>query len=431
MIGTEVAYTLSNNSNNFKTNIIMAKIYDTIMSLIKPGRIVTAAAALGETEQKISAGVDTILPSLLARALKKGDTPEIREIAAEAGKLKVHEKLNQIWEGDGIIDGKNIGVRLENQLIGVENPRFYEAVAKHTGLKNEHANRLTNWIAGTIAAWFGEKVAAGKSYASLLEELAGEKEELRRDTPSNIINELGLAGILGVAAHKPAQGKSASAAKPVAKKKKNWDWLLWLALILLILMIFLWWRSCDRKKDAEERAAVTEQVVSTPQPVKREAPVLEGVKRTLAGGQVVTFYENATTDYLKAYLDSDKFRNATEAELSTVWFEFPAIDFEHNSATDLMAGAGQKIEKLAALLKGYPKVNIKVGAFADKTGTKATNFAITEKRAANIKAAFEKAGIDGKRISTEGFGEGYAQVAENATDAQRAPDRDIALRFTK
>ncbi len=400
----------------------MAKIYESITALIEPELIAAAAATLGETEQKISAGTDIIVPSLLARALKKGDTPEIRDIVGEAGKLKMYEKYGRIWEGDGIFDGKNIGVRLENQLIGVENPRFYATVAARSGLRKEHANRLTNWIAGTIAAYLGEKAAHGRLYVDMLGDLAVEKEELSRDIPSTVVDELGLASTLGITA-KGAAG---------AGKKKSWEWMLWLALIILILLIFLWWRACDRKKGAEEMAVMTEQVVEKlPKPAKQEAPgTLQEKKRTLAG-QAVTVCTEAECLDLKAYLDSDKFKNATEAQLKSVWFEFPGIDFEHNSAAELSSGAQKQVQELAALLKEYPDVKVKIGAFADKTGTRAVNFAISEKRAVNIAAAFEKAGIDKGRISTEGFGEGYAQVAESADDAQRAPDRDIALKFTK
>ncbi len=399
----------------------MAKIYESVSSLIKPELIAMAATTLNETEQKISAGADIILPSLLARALKKGDTPEIRDIVEEAGKLGMHEEYGRIWEGDGIFDGKNIGVRLENQLIGVENPRFYATVAARSGLRKEHANRLTNWIAGTVAAYLGEKAAHGRLYVDMLADLAVEKEELRRDIPSTVVDELGLASTLGITA------KSGAASE---KNKKSWEWLLWLALIILILMIFLWWRSCDRKKNAEETLVLTEQVVEVPQADKPEARVPAEKKRTL-GGEAVTVCEEAQCTDLEAYLDSDRFRNAAEAQLKTVWFEFPGIGFEHNSAADLTAGAEKQVRDLAAILKKYPDVKVRIGAFADKTGTHAVNFAISEKRAANIAAAFEKAGIDKARISTEGFGEGFAQVAESATDAQRAPDRDIALRFTK
>ena len=42
-----------------------------------------------------------------------------------------------------------------------------------------------------------------------------------------------------------------------------------------------------------------------------------------------------------------------------------------------------------------------------------------------------KDGIPADRISTEGFGKEFATVPADATAAQRAVDRSIAMRFTK
>lgn len=410
----------------------MAKIYDSIMPLIKPGRIASAAATLGETEQKVSAGVDIILPSLLAMALKKGDSSEIRDIVTDASKLKMFENYNQIWEGDGIFDGKNIGVRLENQLLGTSNPAFYSAVASRSGLQKNNANRLTSWVAGTIAAFFGEKISQGKSYAGIIGELAGEKDELRRDMPSAITDALGLGSLFGAAtAHKTVAKTVMDDGK---KKKGRLDWLMWLALILLIVLLLLWWRSCDRKK-AEERATdVVEQTI----PPDKQAAVEPGttdmpnvIRFTLPDGSHITAFKGGCEECIMNFLKSDRFKNATEEELANTWFEFDNINYEHNSATEFMPGSEKQVRNLAAILKNYPDLKIRIGAFADATGTRAVNFAITEKRAANIKAAFEKAGIDASRISTEGFGKQFAEVPATAPDSKRMLDRDIALRLTR
>ncbi len=183
----------------------MAGIYNSIMSLIRPGRIATAAATLDETEHKVSAANDIILPALLARMLKKGDKPEIEEVFKEGKKLKIWENYDKIWEGSGIDTHVNIGERMENRLLGTHDPKFNSMVGHKTGMKAGHADRLTNWVAGTVAAWFSEQIADGVSYKTLLSRLAGEKAELRKDIPADIIAELGLGHTLGaVSTHKPA-----------------------------------------------------------------------------------------------------------------------------------------------------------------------------------------------------------------------------------
>jgi outer membrane protein OmpA-like peptidoglycan-associated protein len=96
-----------------------------------------------------------------------------------------------------------------------------------------------------------------------------------------------------------------------------------------------------------------------------------------------------------------------------------------------MKGGPERLVGLVNILKNYPNVKIKVGAFADKTGKYAANYAISEKRAQTIKATLETAGFPKANLSIEGFGDNYAKAPAEAADALRAPDRDIAMRFTK
>jgi outer membrane protein OmpA-like peptidoglycan-associated protein len=157
----------------------------------------------------------------------------------------------------------------------------------------------------------------------------------------------------------------------------------------------------------------------------------ETIPMTLPDGTMITMYKGRLEDAVKSYLDSDKFKNATETELRSVWFEFSDIDFEHNSATELMPASKAPLDALIKTLSGYSNVKIKIGAFGDKTGNRAVNYAISEQRALNIEAALEAAGCPRESVSVEGFGKEYASIPATATNDQRAPDRDIAMRFTR
>lgn len=401
----------------------MANIYESIGSLIKSGRISSAAATLGETEQKVSSSVDIILPSLIARLLKKGNTPEIRGIVEEAGRLKMYKDYDKIWDGNGIFDGKNMGERMENQLLGISNPEFYSAVAAHTGIGKDNADRLTNWVAGTLAAFLGEKSDAKKPFTGILAELGADKHDLRKDIPSDIVSILGLGGIFGTA------GAASHASKKPAPEKKKSYWWLWLLLAIILLAIIFWWRSCSHKANMLETAVVTEQ--AAPVTVNDRPLGSNEVRFTLPDGSRITAFKGGCEECVINFLNSDRFKNATDEELANTWFEFDNINYEHNSATEFMPGGDQQVQNLAAILKNYPDLKIRIGSFADATGSRAVNFAITEMRASNIKAAFEKAGIASSRISTEGFGKQFAEVPANAPDSERALDRDIALRFSR
>jgi outer membrane protein OmpA-like peptidoglycan-associated protein len=419
----------------------MAKIYSSIMSLIKPGRIATAAATLEENDHKVTAATDIILPSLLAVMLKRGDTPEIEGVLKEGKKIKAWENYDRIWQGSGVDEHINLGERMENRLLGTHSEKFRGDVAQKTGMKPSHADRLTNWVAGTIAAVFAQHTAKGVSYKELLHELAGEREVLRKDIPADMIHDLGVANVLGIATephpHPSAPSKPASPLRePVTvhpvHKKASLGWLWWLlGLIVLFFIVFWCVRSCNRGRVAPVNKVLpaTEQVAVTPPAAAK--PTYEGIPMVLPDGTKITMYRGHLEDAIKGYLDSDKFKNATDAELRSVWFEFTDIDFEHNSATELMPAGKERLAVLVNTLKNYPNVKIKIGAFGDVTGTRAVNYSISEARALNIEAALEAAGCPRDNVTVEGFGKEFASIPATASNDERAPDRDIAMRFTR
>jgi outer membrane protein OmpA-like peptidoglycan-associated protein len=417
----------------------MATIYNSIMSLIKPGRIATAAATLEENEHKVSAGVDIILPTLLACMLKKGDTPEIEEVIKEGKKIKAWENYDRIWHGSGVDEHVNLGERMENRILSPHSQKFNTTLGHKVGLiRTGHADRLTNWVAGTVAAAFAQHMTTGgASYKELLAQLAGEKEALRKDIPADIIEELGLGHVLGVTAPHKAAAPHAAAPRVAAPKvtapaptKSSMGWLWWLlGIIALALIIFFCVRSCNAKKVVAPIAAGITEVTEVKE--VHVAPKFEGIPMVLPDGTKITMYKGHLEEAVKSYLDSDKFKNATDAELRSVWFEFTDIDFEHNKATELMAGSQDRLMSLVKTLDKYPNTKIKIGAFGDKTGTRAINFAITEARAETIRQTLVASGFPAANLSIEGFGKEFAAAPADSPDSQRAPDRDIAMRFTK
>ena len=434
----------------------MAKIYESIMSLVKPGRVATAATTLEENEHKVSAGADIILPSLLAMMLKKGDTPEIEEVFKQGKKIKAWENYDRIWQGSGVDEHLNLGERMENRLLSSYNPKFNTDVGHKVGLRAGHADRLTNWVAGTIAAWVSQQVAGGKSYKSLLAGLAEEKPALRKDIPADIVHDLGLAHTLGIHTepHKAAPHPSTTPQQPAAaalnrdpvmihtpeRKKSSLGWLWWLLGILALILIIFWCvRACGGRRVAPSDVPPTEQVApaagvgdsTTVVSEVHEAPHFEGVPMTLPDGTKITMYKGHLEDAVKAYIESDKFKNGSEADLRSVWFEFTDIDFEHNRATELMTGSPERLMVLVDALKAHSEIKIKIGAFGDKTGSRSANYAISEARAETIRQTLVQSGFPAANISIEGFGKEFASAPATAPDTERAPDRDIAMRFTK
>jgi len=83
------------------------------------------------------------------------------------------------------------------------------------------------------------------------------------------------------------------------------------------------------------------------------------------------------------------------------------------------------IEKVASLLKAYPKTNVELDGYTDSIGTEEYNMELGLRRAESVKKYLvEKFGIDASRISTKSFGESMP-VDTNDTPAGRQNNRRV------
>ena len=60
---------------------------------------------------------------------------------------------------------------------------------------------------------------------------------------------------------------------------------------------------------------------------------------------------------------------------------------------------------MAAILKAYPKVKIKIGGYTDNQGDAAANLRLSDDRAKNVMAELAKLGVDPSRMEAQGYGD--------------------------
>lgn len=102
------------------------------------------------------------------------------------------------------------------------------------------------------------------------------------------------------------------------------------------------------------------------------------MEHKLPDGRTIRVAEGGCEDCMLKYLQSDAYRKATNEELSKNWIQFDKIDFMHDSETALAGNSMEQLDNIAAILKNYPDVRIRIGGFADKTGTRAVNYEISK-----------------------------------------------------
>ncbi|OQP67282.1 hypothetical protein A3860_02705 [Niastella vici] len=111
-------------------------------------------------------------------------------------------------------------------------------------------------------------------------------------------------------------------------------------------------------------------------------------------------------------------------------FSTTAILFDVNAAT-LKPESYGTIKEIAAILKEYKEVRIKITGFTDSDGNDKDNLQLSQKRAEAVKAALvSEYGIEETRLETDGKGEAEP-AADNNSKEGKAANRRIEMKVIK
>ncbi len=102
------------------------------------------------------------------------------------------------------------------------------------------------------------------------------------------------------------------------------------------------------------------------------------------------------------------------------WFDFDRLLFDTGKAT-LQPQSQEQLGNIAAILKAYPNVKVRIGGYTDNTGDAAANVTLSQARADNVVAELVKLGVDPARIEAKGYGQEHP-VADNATRGRPAEE---------
>jgi K(+)-stimulated pyrophosphate-energized sodium pump len=111
------------------------------------------------------------------------------------------------------------------------------------------------------------------------------------------------------------------------------------------------------------------------------------------------------------------------------WFDFDRLLFNTDSAT-LRPESQEQLGNIAAILKAYPNVHVKIGGYTDNTGDPQSNLNLSQDRANGVRAELVALGISPDRLEAQGYGEQFP-VEDNSTEKGRAKNRRVSMRVTQ
>lgn len=418
-------------------------IIDLIKGQLGPALVSQTAVQLGESESAVSKAISALLPAVVGGMANHAGNPTLVDSITGASSGNLLGNLLGHTQGNETLSS------VLSVIFGDKLNTVIHSTSTFANTKENSTMALTNIVTGAALGSIGKYAADNNlkesGITTLLEDQKGIVTTL---LPAGIsLASLGIGEVYNTDGTTTAQpvvnteekidvtraGQTHVNPEPVASEDGGsiWKWLL--PLILLLLAAWFLWRQCNKPVD-NNTSVVTSEVVDTTFTEISDNAVSSSQTMTDIdlNGTTLKGYNNGLEMSMINFLKSDGYANAADdAALKDNWYEFDNVNFKMNSSTEMNSGSMDQLNNLAQILKAYPDAKIKIGAHADNTGGDAINQKLSQERASYIKSELDKLGVASQITGTEGYSNKFAEVPAGASDAERAEDRDIAVRFTK
>lgn len=395
-------------------------LLESLRSEFDDGVVGSLAPLVHEDSAHTKAALGSIFPAVLGGLVSKGSTPGgasdiLNLIGSHAARAPVSQQLAQMG-GTGAPSLPSVGSGVLSSIFGDRTSRVIDWVASSSGVARNSASSLMGLVVPAVLGLLGREVNGGRpNAAGLMQLLAGQAGFLQSAAPA------GLAGVLGLPT---LGGLSQRPAAPIPARRSAGKWLIPLAVLGLLALFFVF-----RGRGARHEPVVTPvtppagpAAVQVPQPEPKPQSV--GLPTlTLPDRVNLTVPATGVERRLIASLE-----DPTNAADKMTWFTLERLEFETGSAA-LKPTSKEQLDNIAAIMKAYPQVSLKIGGYTDSIGSAAANLALSQKRADTTMQELVARGIAPNRLEAEGYGQEHP-VADNATEEGRQKNRRIDVRFT-
>ena len=392
----------------------MASILDSLMGMLGPQVVGPVASQLGESTETVQRGLQTggvaMLAGLAAKAGQPGFMSQIFNLVsnpATSGVLSsITSNPSSLVSGLASSPIGGLGSQFLSSIFGSNISSVTDSLGRSTGIASSKMGSMLTMAAPLLLGVLGQHVRqSGMSAGDLGNALKAEAPSFQRFLPA------GLGALFGGAT-------SAVAAAPAKVAAAGNRWLWPLVILALLVLGALWF--FNRAKEPVSNAVQT----ATNAGASAMSALGDFFKTKLPDGVELNIPQFGIENKLISFLN-----DSSKPVDTTTWFNFDRLLFDTGKAT-LQPSSQEQLNNIAAILKAYPNVHVKIGGYTDNTGDPAANLALSEARAKNVMDALVAAGIDPSRLEAKGYGDQYP-VGDNSTEEGRAQNRRIALLVTQ
>ena len=399
---------------------------DSILGMVTPEMKQALASRLGESPQSVQGGLGTAtaatLGSLANHASDTGFLSQITGMLSGGTGQSLASSLPSIASGGPSGAVGDLVNKFLPMVFGTQQNQVASAVSQQAGVSSSSGLGLLKMAIPLVLAYFGRMHSAGTlSPSSLGSMLKAEAPSLQGYLPASLLS--GASGTVSSTAGRAASVVQTGVGAATAGAPR---WLIPLAILGALLLAWLVIRSLSTPRETVTTAAPTVRTTPTPTTTVREdyqaawARLGEMTRIPLPDGSAITAPAQGVEARLVNALNNN---SATGAN---TWFDFDRLLFDTNSAT-LQPASQAQLGNVAAILKAYPQIKMRIGGYTDNTGDPAANVQLSQQRADSVVAELTRLGVDPSRLSAKGYGE-ENPVADNSTAEGRQQNRRISLR---
>lgn len=398
-----------------------------LFNLLDSSSINEIAGRLSEPGQAVSRGLESSTASLISGLAEQSSDPtslsQIFHLITQAPSDANVSNLASAVTGFGdrvsattssLLDS---GTKFLSLAFGRNQSSILDAIGRSSGLRGSSVTTLLSIVAPLVMTALGRSARTDRlTQQQLGSMLVNESAEIQNLLPAGIQHR-GESAAPKVTT--PDPGARPLDIRTIKESKPSLPAWLWVIPALLLIPL-LFWRfnrehvrlGLQTTQAAAERARlgpvalgdfVTQKL---PHNVELNVPQL-GVERRLLG------------------FIQDPSQNVDRV----TWFDFDRLLFDTDSA-QLRPESQEQLRNIAAILRAYPKVHIRVGGYTDNAGDTQYNLNLSQDRANGVIAELLNLGIAPDRLDAQGYGDQYP-VADNATEESRAKNRRISMRVTQ
>ena len=399
---------------------------------------------LGENPQNAQTAINAALPTVLSGLMHSASTPAGASSLMDTLKSGGHDgsifdNLSGLLGGggdamSGLLGG---GGGILKSLLGDKVGGVADMIGTIAGIKSSSASSLLSLAGPLLMGALGKQVSgSGMGVSGLASLLMGQSDAVKAALPTGISSLLGFAGLGDFKGNVAEAATTAKATATTAAKETVaaveeassgfGNLLPWILGAVALLGALFYFKGCGQKVAAIDPMEIAKQLKmkadSTASWAAAHATAaVDAVKKfKLPNGTELSFATGSVEDDMINFIN-DK----TAVVDKKKWFNFEGLNFETGKAT-LMAGSEAKLANVAAIMKAFPAVEIKVGGYTDNVGKPESNMKLSDARAKTVMGELVKLGVEAKRMSAEGYGQ-ENPVGDNATDAGKAQNRRIDL----